>query len=67
MPGRSAGQWRSEAGTFLDDAEPRFTPSMRQRIKLDGRYAKALRRAWEVVDDTGVPRSLPMNCPLTLE
>jgi len=60
---RSAGHWRSEAGSFLDDAEQRFTPSMRQRIELDRLYAKALRRAREAVDDAGAPQPLPGTCP----
>ena len=64
---RSTGQWRSEAGSFLDNAEQRFTPSMRQRIELDGRYAKALRRAWEAVDDAGTPQPLPGICPFALD
>ncbi len=64
---RSAGHWRSEAGTFLDDAEQRFTPSTRQRIGLDSLYAKALRRARECADDAGTPRSHPMTCPYTLD
>ncbi len=64
---RSAGHWRNEAGTFLDDAEQRFTPSMRQRIELGGLYAKALRRAGEAVDDAGAPRPLPGTCPFALD
>jgi len=63
---RSAGHWRSEAGSFLDNAEQRFTPSMRQRIELDGLYAKAMRRAREAVDDTGTPQPLPGTCPFAL-
>lgn len=43
-PGSAAAvRWHEEAGTFLDDAEQRFTPSMRQRIDLDDLYARALR------------------------
>ena len=64
---RSAGHWRNEAGTFLDDAEQRFTPSMRQRIELGGLYAKALRRAGEAVDDAGGPHPLPGTCPFALD
>lgn len=64
---RSVRHCRSEAGSFLDDAEQRFTPSMRQRIGLDGLYAKALRRAREAADDSGIPQSLPMNCPFALD
>ena len=63
----SAAHWREEAGVFLDDAEQRFTPSMRQRIGLDALYAKALRRAPEATNDAGAPRSLPDSCPFTLD
>ena len=64
---QSAAHRRGEAGVFLDDAGQRFTPSMRQRIGLEALYAKALRRAREAVDDTGVPRLLPDACPFTLD
>ena len=63
----SAEPWRSEAGTFLDDAEQRFTRSMRQRIALDELYAKALRRARGAKDDAGAPEPLPDQCPFTLD
>ena len=64
---QSAAHWRQEAGTFLDDAEQRFTPSMRQRIELDRLHAKALRRAREGADDAGAPRPLPDACPFGLD
>ena len=64
---QSAGQWRAEAGVFLDDAGQRFTPSMRQRVGLEALFAKALRRAREAADDAGVPRPLPDACPLGLD
>ncbi len=64
---QSTGHWRGEAGVFLDDAAQRFTPSMRQRVELDGLYAKALRRAREATDDTGAPRPLPDACPFGLD
>ena len=62
----AAAHWREEAGTFLDDAEQRFTSSMRQRIDLDELYAKALRRGQTATDDAGPPRPLPDACPFTL-
>ena len=62
----AAAHWREEAGTFLDDAEQRFTPSMRQRIDLDDLYAKALRRVRMATDDVGLPRPLPDVCPFIL-
>ncbi len=62
---QAAGHWREEAGTFLDDAEQRFSPSMRQRIDLDELYAKAVRRAQAAVDKAGhLP--FPKTCPFTL-
>lgn len=64
---RSAAHWRSEAGIFMDDANQRFTPSMRQRIELDELYAKALRRAGDATDDIGAMRPLPELCPFTLD
>jgi hypothetical protein len=64
---QAAGHWRDEAGAFLDDAERRFTPSMRQRIDLAALYAKALRRARTAVDDSGVARPLPDDCPFELD
>ena len=62
----AAAHWREEAGTFLDDAEQRFSSSMRQRIDLDDLYVKALRRARTATDDAGPPHSLPDICPFTL-
>ena len=61
----AAPHWREEAGTFLDDAAQRFTPSMRQRIALDARYARAIRRARTSLGDAGV--ALPETCPFALE
>ncbi len=64
---RSAEHWIDEAGAFLDDAERRFAPSMRQRIDLEELYDKALRRVRQASDATGVPRELPQVCPFTVE
>ncbi len=63
----AAAHWQNEAGVFLDDAEQRFTPSMRQRIGLDELYAKALRRAQASPDVAGTPRPLPEACPFALD
>ena len=63
---QAAGHWREEAGTFLDDAEQRFSPSMRQRINLDELYAKAARRAEAAVGE-GEPLPFPEACPFTLD
>ncbi len=64
---QAAAHWRDEAGTFLDDAGRRFTPSMRQRVGLDDLYAKALRRVRVTTDDAGIPHLLPEACPLALD
>lgn len=67
-PGSPASShWRDEVGTFLADAEDRFTPSMRQRIDLDELYAKALHLAQKATDDSGEPQSLPKACPFELD
>lgn len=64
----AAAHWRDEAGNFLDDAEQRFTPSMRQRIDIDQLYARALRRARMALDDDALPsRPLPEACPFALD
>ncbi len=62
---QSIQHWRGETGTFLDDAERRFTPSMRQRIDLGELYAKALRRA-RTSENAAPPHPLPDSCPFTL-
>ena len=61
----SVEHWKSEAGAFMDDAEDRFAPSMRQHIDLGVLYAKALRRVREATDATGAPNALPQACPFT--
>jgi hypothetical protein len=64
---QAAGHWHDEAGTFLDDAERRFTQSMRQRIDLAALYAKALRRARTSADDSGPAWPLPDDYPFDLD
>ncbi len=64
---RSAGYWRQEAGTFLDDAALYFAPSMRQRIDLEALYTKAWRRAASATDESGPAQHLPNACPFTLD
>ena len=64
---RASTHWRDEIEAFLDDAERRFTASMRQRIALDDLYARALRRARVAKDDTGTPQALPDTCPFVLD
>jgi len=64
---RSAGHWRCEAGAFLDDAEQRFTPSMRQWVDQSELYADALYELKSRSDDTGEPTPFPDKCPFTLD
>lgn len=59
--------WRDEVRAFLNDAQRRFTPSMRQRLGLDDLYGKALRRARAVMDSADQPISLPETCPFCLQ
>ena len=63
----SVGHWQDETRAFLDDAQDRFTPSMRQRIDVGGLYGKALYRLPTLPDDSGNPLFLPTACPYTLD
>ena len=62
---RSAGHWRSETLGFLADARSRYSPSMRQRLDLDGIYRLAVRQVLVITDDSGEPRAHPAQCPFT--
>ena len=64
---QAAAYWREEAGTFLDDAAQRFTPSMRQRIALEALYARAIRRARTLLTDAETKTALPEACPFALD
>lgn len=60
--------WRDEVRAFLNDAQRRFTPSMRQRIGLDDLFGEAAVRARAAAEDIGVTaRALPETCPFTLD
>lgn len=63
----AVGHWRSEAVSFQAQAERRFVPSMRQRIRLDRIYASALHQASVAAYDGTAPRPLPGHCPFTLD
>ena len=63
----SAGHWRDEVIAFLTDARDRFSPSMRQRIDLDGLFAEAAYRVGQATDGSGEARRLPAGNPFTLE
>lgn len=64
---RAAEHWRDEVMNFIDDAENRFAPSMRQHIDLADLYKRSLKRVRAATDDSGEPRSLPETCPFALD
>ena len=64
---RSVPHWREETGNFIDDAERRFAPSMRQHIDLDDLYRRALKQLRLATDDSGEPRPVPATCPFMLD
>lgn len=63
---RDVPHWRIEARRFRIDAAEAFTPSMRQRIDMDGLYRKALSLLPETMDGQA---SLAVDpaCPVTLD
>ncbi len=69
LPESRAGEhWRDEIRAFLHDAQRRFTPSMRQRIDLNGLYDRAAGRARAAAEDIGItPPPLPDACPFALD
>ena len=58
--------WTIEARAFRQDAADVYTPSMRQRVDLDGLYRKALSRMPPDVDGYP-PLPMPDACPVTLD
>jgi len=58
--------WRAEARVMRDNARDSYTPSMRQRIDMDGLYRRALRGLPETVDGLA-PLPVPADCPVTLD
>ena len=64
---RSAVHWRVETRAFLADARRYFTPSMRQRISLDGAYRDAMVQVRDLTDEAGKPRVMPDQCPFSLD
>jgi hypothetical protein len=59
LPDGPVRHWQAEAVGFLADAQARFTPSMPQRIDLDGLYRKTLRQ----VRAEGALGDVPKACP----
>ena len=63
---RDVQHWKIEARRFRIDAAEAFTPSMRQRIDVDGLYRKALSLLPETIDGQP-PLAVDAACPATLE
>ncbi len=59
--------WRDETGTFLDDADQRFAPSMRQRIDMEDLWRRALSRTRRTQAGNPSLKALPAACPWTLD
>ena len=58
--------WEAEVRGFRDEAAHRFTPSMRQRIKVAELYARAVRRMPATIDGLA-PLPIPAECPVGLD
>ena len=63
---RDVPHWNIEARRFRIDAAEAFTPSMRQRIDVDGIYRKALSLLPEKMDGQP-PLAVDLTCPVTLD
>ncbi len=63
---RDVPHWRVEARRFRIDAAEAFTPSMRQRIDVNGLYCKALSLLPETIDGQP-PLAVDAACPVTLD
>jgi hypothetical protein len=61
----AAAHWRGEIVGFLGDAAARFTPSMRQRIDIDGLWRLALRQTG--AERAARPAGVPDDCPFALD
>lgn len=63
----STTHWHGQTLVFLDDAQRRLTPSIHQRIRVPGLYARALRQASVATDAPAQPRRLPSAWPFRIE
>jgi hypothetical protein len=63
---RDVPDWVADTIDFRQQAQRRFTPSMRQRLNLARLYTQALRALPETTDDQP-PLPLPAACPVTLD
>ena len=59
--------WRYETAAFLIDARRSYTASMRQRLVITELYGDAIAAVRSLDDLSGPPRTLPDDCPFTLE
>ena len=63
----AVNHWKTEIAAFQDNAQLRFTPSMRQRIDLPMLYDKAIRRLRIADSGNKIPRPWPAANPFTLD
>ncbi len=59
--------WRDEIANVQQDAEQRYVRSMRQRIDLNGAFARARRQLEDTTFDGRASLPLPAICPFTLD
>jgi len=64
---RFAAEWREEAAICLDDAQNRFSLSMRQKIDLEKLYARVVQRTIAVADDMSLSNLAAARCPFELD
>ena len=63
----AVNHWKTEIVAFQDNAQLRFTPSMRQKIDLAMLYGKAIRRLRIADGGNKTPRPWPEANPFTLD
>jgi hypothetical protein len=63
----AVNHWKAEIAAFQDNAQLRFTPSMRQRIDLAMLYGKAIRRLRIAESGNKALRPWPETSPFALE
>ena len=64
---RSANHWRSEIIAFQAEAAEDFAPSMRQNLHVEALYGIALKQVKRDTYGGKPPRTLPSDCPFTLD
>ena len=63
---RDVSHWRAEARLHRRDARRRFSPGMRQHLRVEDLYADALAGLPDTQDGTA-PLPVPDVCPVTLD